>query len=247
MNPSEFIAKWKQVELKERSAAQQHFLDLCDLLGHPKPAAVDHIGDSFTFERGASKLGGGDGWADVWKKGFFGWEYKGKDKDLDTAYAQLKLYAEALENPPLLVVSDLNRIIIKTNFTNTPTETHEISIDQLGEPRSLEILRALFYSPEKLKPGTTSQVVTERAARQIAEIAERLREQGAPPDDVAVFLDRVVFCLFAEDVGLLPNQLFRRVVEGARGEPERLKTGITAPIPSSISTAASSPTARRCC
>ena len=150
MNPSEFIAKWKQVELKERSAAQQHFLDLCDLLGHPKPAAVDHIGDSFTFERGASKLGGGDGWADVWKKGFFGWEYKGKDKDLDTAYAQLKLYAEALENPPLLVVSDLNRIIIKTNFTNTPTETHEISIDQLGEPRSLEILRALFYSPEKL-------------------------------------------------------------------------------------------------
>ena len=38
-----------------------------------------------------------------------------------------------------------------------------------------------------------------------------------------MFLDRVVFCLFAEDVGLLPNQLFRRVVEGARGQPERLK------------------------
>lgn len=224
MNPSEFIAKWDKAELTERSAAQQHFLDLCELVGHPKPAALDQFGDTFTFERGASKLGGGDGWADVWKKGFFGWEYKGRDKDLDAAYTQLKLYAEALENPPLLVVCDLHTIIVRTNFTNTPTETHTIPLAEIGEPRSLEILRALFNTPEKLKPGTTSQVVTEHAARQIAQIAERLREQGTPAEEVAVFLDRVVFCLFAEDVGLLPNQLFRRVVEGARGQPERLKS-----------------------
>ena len=223
MNPSEFIAKWDKAELTERSAAQQHFLDLCDLLGHQKPAALDQVGDSFTFERGASKLGGGDGWADVWKKGFFGWEYKGRDKDLDAAYTQLKLYAEALENPPLLVVCDLRTVIVRTNFTNTPTETHTIPLAEIGEPRALEILRALFFNPEKLKPGTTSQVVTERAAAQIAQIADRLREQGTPADEVAVFLDRVVFCLFAEDVGLLPNQLFRRVVEGARGQPERLR------------------------
>lgn len=223
MNPSEFIAKWDQAELKERSAAQQHFLDLCDMLGHPKPAAVDQLGEWFTFERGVAKLGGSDGWADVWKKGFFGWEYKSRDKDLDEAYTQLKLYAEALENPPLLVVCDLHTIVIRTNFTNTPTEIHTIALRDLGEPHSLEILRALFYAPDKLKPGTTSQVVTELAARQIASIAERLREQGEAPEDVAVFLDRVVFCLFAEDVGLLPDQLFRRVVEGARGQPERLK------------------------
>lgn len=56
MNPSEFIAKWDKAELTERSAAQQHFLDLCDLVGHPKAAALDQFGDTFTFERGASKL-----------------------------------------------------------------------------------------------------------------------------------------------------------------------------------------------
>lgn len=61
------MPNWDKAELTERSAAQQHFLDLCDLLGHQKPAALDQVGDSFTFERGASKLGGGDGWADVWK------------------------------------------------------------------------------------------------------------------------------------------------------------------------------------
>ena len=125
-------------ELRERAAAQQHFLDLCDLVGHPKPAAVDRLGDSFTFERGASILGGGEGWADVWKKGFFGWEYKGPGKDLETAYVQLRKYAESLENPPLLVVSDLDRIIIRTNFTNTPTETHEITLDTLADPAVVE-------------------------------------------------------------------------------------------------------------
>jgi hypothetical protein len=70
MNVSEFIAKWRKVALTERSASHQHFLDLCDLLDHPKPAEADPEGSSFTFDRGVHKRGGGDGWADVWKKGF---------------------------------------------------------------------------------------------------------------------------------------------------------------------------------
>jgi len=85
LNPAEFIAKWRKSSLTESAASQEHFLDLCALLGHPTPAAADPEGASFTFERGAAKRGGGDGWADVWKKGFFGWEYKGKHKDLDAA------------------------------------------------------------------------------------------------------------------------------------------------------------------
>ena len=46
----------------------------------------------------------------MWKQGFFGWEYKGKHKDLGNAYDQLLRYRNALENPPLLVVCDLGRI-----------------------------------------------------------------------------------------------------------------------------------------
>src|SRR5437868_6935076 len=68
MTPQEFIAKWKKAQLSERSAAQQHFLDLCELLGQPKPAAADPEGAWYTFERGAHKTGGGEGWADVWMK-----------------------------------------------------------------------------------------------------------------------------------------------------------------------------------
>lgn len=40
MTVHEFIAKWRKVELKERSAAQEHFLDICHVFGHPTPAGL---------------------------------------------------------------------------------------------------------------------------------------------------------------------------------------------------------------
>lgn len=218
MNVAEFIAKWEKVELTESSASHQHFLDLCEVVDHPKPAKADPTGASFTFERGATKHGGGDGWADVWKKGYFGWEYKGKKKDLDKAYDQLLRYREALERPPLLVVCDMERIVVHVDFTGTPTIVHDIALAELGEPRNLEIVRHVFHDPQKLKPGTTSEAITTEAAERIAEIAQALRDRGLPGPDVAHFLDRIVFCLFAEDVGLLPELLVTRMLEATRSD-----------------------------
>jgi len=97
MTPQAFIAKWSGSELKKRSASQSHFNDLCALLGEQNPTDADQAGDWFCFEKGAKKTGGGDGWADVWKKGHFGWEHKGPGKDLNKAYQQLQRYAVALE------------------------------------------------------------------------------------------------------------------------------------------------------
>jgi hypothetical protein len=82
MTPQDFIAKWQPANLSERSGAQQHFLDLCELLGQPKPAAADPEGAWYTFERGVHKTGGGEGWADVWMKDHFAWEYKRKKRSL---------------------------------------------------------------------------------------------------------------------------------------------------------------------
>ena len=72
MTPQQFINKWQRVTLSERSACQQHFLDLCELLDQPKPAAADPDGAWYTFERGVEKTDGGHGWADVWMKGHTG-------------------------------------------------------------------------------------------------------------------------------------------------------------------------------
>lgn len=221
MTPAAFISKWRHVELKERSAAQEHFLDLCQLVGHPTPAGADPTGESFCFEKGAAKLDGGDGYADVWKRGFFAFEYKGRHKDLQAAYAQLLQYREALENPPLLVTCDLGRIVVHTNFTATAKQVHEIPLEALGEPRSLEILRALFHDPDKLRPGRTSVAVTTEAATRFSEIAASMRARQLDSGETAHFLNRMIFCLFAEDIGLLPDSLFSRLAEKSAHDPAR--------------------------
>lgn len=223
MTPAEFLAKWSKVALSERASYQQHFLDLCALVGHEPPAKLDPTGEFFAFERGAEIHGGGDGWADVWKRGFFGIEYKGKHKDLGKAYDQLLKYRASLENPPLLVVCDTDRIDIHTNFTGTAEKVHTLRTADIAAPRSLELLRHLFFEPERLKPGITSATVTKEAAGKLAALAQSLRSRGLPAKDVARFLDRVVFALFAEDVQLLPAKVFTAIVEKSHTEPERFK------------------------
>ena len=76
---------------------EEHFLDICELLGHPRPAESDPAGETFTFDKPVGKVSGGKGFADVWKRGFFAWEYKGPHKNLNAAYLQLLEYREALE------------------------------------------------------------------------------------------------------------------------------------------------------
>ena len=221
MTPGEFIAKWRASELKERSAAQSHFIDLCRLLGEPTPTDADPAGEWYCFERGARKDTGGDGWADVWKRGCFAWEYKGRRADLDAAFNQLRQYALALENPPLLIVSDMARFRIRTNWTNSVSVTHEFTLDDLADGATRDRLKWAMSDPERLRPGETRQTVTERAAATFAELAQGLRDRGHDPQTVAHFVNRLVFCMFAEDVGLLPGNMFTRMLERTRGDPAR--------------------------
>ena len=220
LSPQQFVAKWRDVALKERSAAQSHFNDLCALLGQPTPVEADPLGVWYTFEAGAEKQGGGEGFADVWKSGFFAWEYKGKHANLDKAYEQLLKYRESLRNPPLLVVSDIDSIVIHTNFTNTVKQAITLTLDDLLDPAKLDLLRAVFTNPERLKAATTTEQVTARAAAHLAELANLLRKYGEAPEAIARFLIQLLFCLFAEDIGLLPGQLFTRIVQTTRRLPD---------------------------
>lgn len=211
--PQAFVAKWRGTTLKERAAAQEHFIDLCRLVGHPTPAEDDPTGERFTFEAGAGKQGGGQGWADVWKRNYFAWEYKGKHANLDKAYQQLLQYRESLLNPPLLVVCDIDRILIHTNFTNTVKRVVEINLDDLLTADGFRNLRAIFYEPEFFRAAQTTEQVTRDAATEFARLAEHLRKWGHEPERIAHFLIRLLFCLFAEDIDLLPNGLFTRLIE----------------------------------
>ena len=221
MTPHEFIAKWLASELKERSASQEHFIDLCKLLGEPTPAEADPVGDTYCFERGARKDTGGDGWADVWKRHHFAWEYKGQRADLDAAFGQLRQYALALENPPLLIVSDMWRFRIRTNWTNSVSKSYEFDLDDLADAATRNRLKWAFSDPERLRPGETRQSLTERVAASFASVAQALRERGHDPHAVAHFVNRLVFCMFADDVGLLPDHMFTRMLRHALPTPSR--------------------------
>lgn len=239
MTAAEFKKKWSRYQGKETSAYVSHFDDLCRLLGQPTPNEADPSGaDFFCYQKRvvkdaelfeAAEADAGEpaerGFADVWKRGCFAWEYKGKKKNLDEAYKQLLRYRESLLNPPLLVVCDFDRYIVKTNFNGTVQEVHEFTNDQIGDPKILELLRHVFTDPDFLKPQRTTAQVTGDLAAQIAEIAKSLqsREAGELADArtrrelsfaqrknlrIARFLNRIVFCFFAQSTGLLPKKLF---------------------------------------
>ncbi|WP_295433095.1 DNA methyltransferase [uncultured Thiodictyon sp.] len=219
MTPDDFIAKWKGNKLNERQGAQPWFGDLCDLLGVDKP----HDPDNYCFERGAQKSSGGNGWADVWKRDHFGWENKKPGRDLDAALKQLTDYVLKLETPPLLVVADRERIIIHTAFPGYPDQPREIRLEDLIDPSQREILRWVFTDPDKLKPSKSNQAITKEAATTFANLAETMRKRGEDWQRVAHFLVQCLFCLFAEDERLLPNNLFADLLKNAEGDSEKAR------------------------
>ncbi|MGH7953733.1 MAG: DNA methyltransferase, partial [Limisphaerales bacterium] len=244
MTFAEFKKKWSRYQGKETSAYQSHFDDLCRILGQQTPNEADPSGaDFFCYQKHVVKdaelfdIETPDasepterGFADVWKKSCFAWEYKGKKKNLDEAYKQLLRYRESLLNPPLLVVCDFDRYIVRTNFNGTVQETHEFNNEQIDRPENLRILRALFTDPDFLKPQRTTAQVTEALAETIAEVAKSLQKREAEELAdaktrkemnfaqrknlrIARFLNRIVFCFFAEDTGLLPKNLFSELLK----------------------------------
>lgn len=219
LTPTEFISKWKGSQLTERQAYQAHFIDLCRLLDEPAPYDPGTDRDNYCFEKGTVKLEKGRGWADVWKRGHFAWEYKGPGKSLDKAYGQLQQYAVALENPPLLIASDFQHFKIHTNWTNTVQKTHEIPLEELRNGEQRRLLKWAFAEPERLRPSETREALTERAARNFVALAQRLRDRGHPSQQVAHFVNRLIFCMFAEDVGLLKNDMFSLMLDKSVAQP----------------------------
>ena len=225
MTPRDFIAKWSPGApahgLGERAGAQAHFIDLCRLLGVEEPGDPD----SYCFERGLTKTGSAagrtDGFADVWKRGCFAWEYKAPGDKLGPALRQLMQYALPLESPPLLVVSDRQTIELHTHFTGTPSICHRFDLADLADAEVRQRLKALWLDPGRFKPARSNRDITEEAARTFAATAERLRAAGTPGEAVSHFLTQCLFCFFAEDVGLLPERLFERLVS-VQATPERL-------------------------
>jgi type II restriction/modification system DNA methylase subunit YeeA len=253
MTPAEFKTKWAKFSGKESAAYQDHFSDLCRMLGVQTPIQADPTGnDSFCFQKRVAKdaeLFDFDatgealpatkerGFADVWKRDCFGWEYKGPGEDLEKAYKQLLRYRESLLNPPLLIVCDFHRYIVRTNFNGAVQETHRFTNADIDSPAALRVLRAALAAPDELRPRETTADVTEKLAQKIAAITISLQKREAVELAsaktrkehsvaqkknlrIARFLNRLVFCFFAEDTGLLPENIFGEVCAAGLEDPK---------------------------
>lgn len=235
ISPAEFVRRWSSSELREQQAAQSHFNELCDLVGHKTPTEQDPGGSEFTFEKRVLKDTGTPGRADVWYRGKFAWEYKGKHKDLDAAYHQLLSYKTALDNPPLLVVCDFLEYRIYPQWTNTSAQPFIFHNDDLIRPKTRRYIEWLLTDPnefleERKRELGERERITAELANDFARLADQMRRyeiDGKPAWSsmrIARFLTKLVFALFAEDIGLLPKfmgvPVLRYIIEAAGRDAE---------------------------
>ena len=220
ITPAQFAAKWTAAAaFGERQASQEMFLDLCALVAHPTPAAYANS-NAFTFEKPVP-----GGFADAYLENHFGWEFKTRDADLDDALNQLLRYQVHLKTPPLLIVSSFRTIRIRTNFPGMETVLHQIPIARLDEPAHLELLQNAFFNPNALRPDRSVAQVTEETAALFHDIVTDMEQTAgeqtaADRERLARHLNRIVFCLYAQDAGLLPAGLFSDLLRQNIRRPE---------------------------
>ena len=194
------------------------FNDICALVGHRTPADFGDL-DVFTFEK---RVPGG--FADAYYEEHFGWEFKALDSQLDDAMNQLLRYQVHLKTPPLLIVSSFRTIRIRTNFPGMETVLHQIRVTELDDPENLGKLRRVFHAPADFRPARTVDKVTRETAdifqKIVADMEQRPDfDEGSTPERLARYLNQIVFCLYAQDAGLLDKNLFTEAVHNLHRRP----------------------------
>lgn len=156
---------------------------------------------------------------------------QGWDDAMLAAKGQAELYAKNLPItegwPPFLVIVDVGHSIElyadfsrsgKTYVAFPDALTHRIPLRHIAKEEVRERLRLVWTDPLSLDPSKRSAKVTREVAEQLADLAKSLERSGHKPEIVAHFLMRCIFTMFAEDVGLLPKESFRTLLEGRRGK-----------------------------
>ena len=228
-----FIARWSDATGSERANHQPFVMELCALLDlpAPDPAREDTRDNAYVFERRVSFTHGdgssSTGFIDCYRRGSFvleakkvkaGPATKGFDDALMRARNQAEGYARALPasegRPPFLLVVDVGHVIelyaefTRSGATYTPfpdPRSHRLKLTDLRDAAVFARLRRLWLEPMTLDPARASARVTREVASKLATLARDLEDAGHAPQAVAAFLTRCLFCMFAEDVELLPK------------------------------------------
>jgi hypothetical protein len=247
-----FVERWQGKVGREQQLAQPFLEDLCVALRTPRPAdgALPH--EDFQYEKvvrvpdsSRSKR------LDLYKREHFVLEAKcGRNHPGEpgtapvrgsAAYAayiegayneQARVYASLLPEgrPPVLIVVDIGHCfwIWRLDALGQYPGFHspqriQIPLAALADEENARVLWLAFEDPTALDPARYQEKVTNEAARLIARLAAPLQER-VDPARVAKFLIQCLFCMFAEDVDLLPTSHFTKMLVRGRERPELFRT-----------------------
>ena len=152
---------------------------------------------------------------------------------MHNAKAQAEEYARALPAshgwPPFILVCDVGRVIEVfadftgqgKNYTQYPDrQGYRIRLEDLRNPAIRDRLRRIWLDPTSLDLSRIAARATRDIAQRLAAVSRRLEGEGHGPEDVAHFLMRCLFTMFAEDVGLLPKAAFKNLLEECLTHPD---------------------------
>ena len=156
----------------------------------------------------------------------------GWDRAMRAAKRQAEDYARALPKehgwPPIILIVDVGYVIRVyadfsgqgKNYAQFPDRTgYSIPLEGLRDVAIRSRLRAIWTDPHSLDPARHSAEVTRDIAERLARIARNL-EGKHHAKEVAEFLMRCLFTMFAEDVGLLPERGFEKLISAMVETPE---------------------------
>jgi hypothetical protein len=147
------------------------------------------------------------------------------DDAMFRAKGQAERYVRSLPpeepNPPFIIVCDVGHSLeIYADFSQNgkaylpfpDPRSFRIQLKDLADEKIRERLHLIWTNPAALDPAKVSAEVTREIAGYLAELAKSLEHQKHDPEVVAQFLTRCLFCMFAEDVGLLPERSFTELL-----------------------------------
>ncbi|MEP0859376.1 DNA methyltransferase [Trichocoleus sp. DQ-U1] len=234
----QFITRWQNSSGNERANYQMFFSELCDALGVKRPDVKGSVtGDPYCFDKDITIYHPSGkktpGYIDFYKAEHFvieakqGSEKSGKGtakrgtntylKAMEAAFVQAIAYIRNLASkPPFLLTCDIgDHFELWMGFSGDYGgygARQDIGLTALRKPEIFDLFVDIFTDPQKRNPEKIAAKVTREVAEDLAELSKRL-EGLHEPEEVAHFLMRCIFTMFAEDVGLLKEHLFTDALE----------------------------------
>ncbi len=201
-----FSNEWAD-ETRERAEKDSFWNDFFEVFGISRRRVA-------TFEEPVKKLGGNQGFIDLFWKGTLLVEHKSKGKNLDKAYEQATDYFPGLkehELPKYILVSDFERIKL---FDLEERTEHEFHISEFY--KNVKLFG--FIAGYQKRTFKEEDPVNIKAAELMGKLHDQLKEFGYEGHPLEVYLVRLLFVLFADDTGIFEKDIFKEFIEKKTNE-----------------------------